>query len=70
MVRSESDKLYPVRVEGRSLKVLEEHVYRCVECSKKKADRLETAHGEEVGHHGGEAGREAALCDEAELQLR
>lgn len=37
---------------------------------KEEADRLEAAHGEQVGHHGGEAGREAALRDEAEFQLR
>lgn len=36
---------------------------------EREADRLETPHGEEVGHHGGEAGREAALCDEAQFQF-
>lgn len=39
-------------------------------CRKKEADRLKAAHGKEVGHHGGKAGSEAALRDEAELQLR
>jgi hypothetical protein len=33
----------------------------------RKADRLEASHGEEVGHHGGEARRETTLRDEAQL---
>ena len=32
--------------------------------------RLPGPHGEQVCHHGGEAGREAGLGDEAELELR
>lgn len=31
--------------------------------------RLERSHSEQVGHHGGESGRQAALCYEAQLQL-
>ena len=34
------------------------------------AGRLPRPHGEQVGHQGGEPGRQAGLGDEAELQLR
>lgn len=37
--------------------------------SSSKADRFETPHGEEVGHHCGEPRSQAALRYEAQLQF-